>query len=124
MVAVSRLRNIKNASEIKKNDEISPRWVTKLNKVYGDESWRDLYSESPQVNLFGEIELGREPGVDGLIRIYKNKLKSLLGDRFLDQRRLLKNSNNSTLFAFMFFVGNSAGITSAKRIAKHILDHL
>ena len=124
MVAVSRLRNIKNASEIKKPDDISSRWVAKLNKVYGDESWRDLYSESPQGNLFGDIELGRKPGVDGLIQIYKKKLNSLLGNRFLDQHRLLKNSKNSTLFAFMFFVGNPAGIVPAKRIAKHILDHI
>ena len=98
--------------------------VAKLNIVYGDESWRSLYSESPQPTFFGDIELGREPSVDGLIRIYKNKLKSLLGDRFLDKHRLLKNSKKSTLFAFMFFVGHPAGITPAKRIAKHNLNHL
>lgn len=92
--------------------------------MFGDRSWRELYRENPQQSLFGGVEHGRDTGVDGLLAIYKNKLTSLFGDRFLAQSRTLKNSRNSPLFELLFCVGNPRGIKPAKNIAKHILDHL
>ena len=105
-------------------DDISVQWVTRLNKVFGDESWRGLYRESPQGHLFGDVGHERDTGVNGLLAIYRNKLNRLFGDRFLEQSRTLKNSKNSALFDFLFCVGNTEGIGLAKRIAKHILEHL
>ena len=63
-------------------------------------------------------------GVDGLIGIYKKKLSSLFGNRFLQKSQTLKNSKNSALFEFLFCIGNSKGIEPAKRIATHILEHM
>ena len=105
-------------------DEISPEWGKRLTRIFGDESWRNLYQEDPQGNLFGGVEYQREPGVDGLIDIYKEKLRTLFGKRFLEKSRTLRNSKNSPLFEFMFCVGNPNGIGPAKRIAKHILEHI
>ena len=108
----------------KRPDDITGGWVTRLTKVFGDESWRELYRESPQQPLFGGVEHERTTGVDGLLEIYKKKLTKLFGDRFLKKSRTLKNSRNSPLFEFVFCVGNSKGLDPAKRIAKHILEHL
>ena len=105
-------------------DEISPEWAKRLTRIFGDESWRNLYQEDPQGNLFGGVEYQREPGVDGLIDIYKEKLRTLFGKRFLEKSRTLRNSRNSPLFEFMFCVGNPNGIGPAKRIAKYILEHM
>ena len=105
-------------------DEISPEWAKRLSRIFGDESWRKLYQEDPQGNLFGGVEYQREPGVDGLIDIYKEKLRTLFGKRFLEKSQTLRNSRNSPLFEFMFCVGNPNGIGPAKRIAKHILEHI
>ena len=105
-------------------DNISQKWVNRLNCIYGDESWRDLYSISPQLSLFGDEEQQRPEGIDGLIEIYKSKLYQLFGDRFLNQSRTLKNSKNSALFEFLFCVGNPNGIGPARRIAEHILKNL
>ena len=105
-------------------DNISQKWVNRLNRIYGDESWRDLYSISPQLSLFGDEEQQRPEGIDGLIEIYKSKLDQLFGDRFLNQSRTLKNSKNSALFEFLFCVGNPKGIGPARRIAEHILKDL
>ena len=63
----------------------------------------------------------RDPGTDGLLKIYKDKLSDLFGDRFLTQSRTLKNSRNSALYEFLFCVGNSRGIDPAKRIAEYLL---
>lgn len=108
----------------KRPDDIRPGWAKRLTIVFGDESWRDLYQISPQLSLFGTVEHERESGVNGLIDIYKSKLESLFQDRFLSRSRTLKNSKNSALFEFLFCVGNPSGIGPAKRIAKHILDHI
>ncbi len=105
-------------------DNISQKWVNRLNLIYGDESWRDLYSISPQLSLFGDEEQQRPEGIDGLIEIYKNKLNQLFGDRFLEKSQTLKNSKNSALFEFLFCVGNPNGIGPARRIAEHILKGL
>lgn len=108
----------------RKPDDISSRWADRLTDVFGNEGWRNLYQPSLQGNLFGEVEHVRDRGIDGLISIYKRNLESLFGNRFLKESATLKNSKNSALFEFLFCVGNPSGIAPAKRIAKHILEHI
>ena len=108
----------------KRPDDIEPKWAQRLTKVYGNESWRDLYRESEQMELFGHIKHERVPGVNRLVSIYKENLKALFGNRFLEQSRTLRNSRNSALFEFLFCVGNPRGIGPAKHIAKHILEYM
>ncbi len=117
--AVSRMLPIS-----RKPGDISEAWVEKLNKVYGDDSWKNLYGKNPQLHLFGVKEYKRTHGVSGLVEIYKDKLGELFGDRFLRESCPLKNSNNSELFEFLFCVGNERGIGPAKKIAEHILGHI
>ena len=99
-------------------------WEGRLTRVYGGDCWRRLYSERKQQNLFGELEYERDPGVEGLLDIYRRKLSNLFGARFLQQSRTLKNSRNSALFEFLFCVGHPGGINLAKRIATHILERI
>ena len=109
---------------LRQPDDISSEWVSRLTRIFGDESWRDLYREVPQRHLFRNVEYQRDPGVDGLIGIYKENLKDLFGKRFLEKSQPLKNSKNSILFEFMFCVGNPRGISPATKIANHILKHI
>ncbi len=97
-------------------------WAEKLTRIFGDESWRNLYYVNPQLSLFGEELQQRDPGTVGIVRIYKEKLKNLFGPRFMDQSTTFVNSKNAPLFEFVFCVGNEAGIGPAKRIAGHILN--
>ena len=110
---------------ISKNpNDISDKWADRLTRIYGDESWRDLYSISPQqpLPLFGDELQQRDSGVDGIVKIYKDKLQSLFGQRFMERSKTFTTSRNSPLFEFMFCVGNPKGATIAKRIAGHILN--
>ena len=104
-------------------EDVSAEWEARLNLVYGDESWKDLYKERKQGNLFGELKYERDPGVDGLMEIYKDNLRNLFGERLLNKSTTFKNSKNSPLFEFLFCVGNLNGVKIATKIAKHILDH-
>ena len=108
----------------RKPEDVSGGWTDRLNKIYGDDSWENLYSKNLQMNLFGDEEYERARGVNGLVEIYKEKLAKLFDDRFLSKSRTLKNSKKSALFEFLFCVGNERGIGPAKRIAKHILEHM
>ena len=109
----------------RKPDGISPKMARSLSRVFGDQSWRDLYSVSLQQSLFdGEEEYQRYSGSSGIIEIYKENLRNLFGKRFMEKSKTFKNSKNSPLFEFIFCVGSSnpKAISLAKKIAKHILD--
>lgn len=105
-------------------DDIDQKWVARLTAVFGDESWRGLYQERRQPDLFDHDAREREPGTDGLLHIYKGKLAALFGDRFLHKSRTLRNSRKSALFEFMFCAGHPRGAGIAKEIAGHILENL
>ena len=107
-------------------DDIDPGWVARLTRVFGDESWRGLYRQNPQLTLFGDVEHERDRGVKELVEIYKNKLGRLFGDRFLSSSRTLKNSKGSALFEMIFCVGSDSpkAIIPAKRIAQHIVEKM
>lgn len=109
--------------KLRRPDDITPGWATKLTKVFGDESWRELYSAAPA--LFEGMDIHtRQHGVDELLEIYKKKLTALFGKRFLQESRTLRNSNNAALFEFLFCVGNEKGTGPAQGIARHILRRL
>ena len=106
----------------KNPDDISEAWADRLTKIFGDESWRELYRENPQLSFFGDQAHQRDPGTEGITRIYKEKLKDLFGPRFMETSKTFMNSRNSPLFEFVFCVGNERGIGPALRAASHILN--
>lgn len=120
---VSALQRMLPSSRIP--DDISPGWSNRLTRVYGDDSWRNLYQKTPQMGLFdGHSGNFRERGVQGLTNIFKGNLKRLFGKRFLEKSRTLKNSRGSPLFEFIFCVGSDSptAILRAKEAADHIVS--
>ena len=105
----------------KRPEEVNEQWPLCLNRIYGGDSWAELYGPSEQRSLFGPPQERRHRGVDGLLRIYKNRLRDLFGGRFLDESATLMNSRGSPLFELLFAVGNPRGIGPAKSIARHLV---
>ena len=116
VMAVSRLLTITRVPE-SSNSRI-------LTRVYGDFSWRELYRPSAQGELLEPRRCERDRGVEKLTRIYKDKLRTLFGARFMDDSATLRASNNAVLFEFIFCVGNPSmkAIRPAKRIARHLVS--
>ncbi len=106
----------------RKPEDISGSLVNSLTRIFGDKRWQELYSVSPQMSLFGKKTHQREAGADEIIKSYKEKLKGLFGNRFMEKSKTFKNSKNSPLFEFIFCAGNPAGAQLAKSIAGHILN--
>ena len=109
---------------LRRPDKIDERWVSRLTTVFGDQSWRDLYRIRAQPDFFIEEAYERDPGGEGLRAIYKDKLTTLFGDRFLPRSRTFKNSRNSALFEFLFCAGHPSGAKIAKDIAGQIQRNL
>jgi len=107
----------------KKPSAISQGLADRLDLVYGDKSWTDLYRPSSQGELFGPPPSVRDPGIEGLLKIYKQKLGEVFGDRLLGESLTLKNSN-SAMYELIFCCGNPSpkAIGASKRIAKHLIQ--
>lgn len=107
-------------------EDISEIWASKLTEIFGNSSWKELYSPSIQMSLFGEERAERDPGVEGIIRIYKQRLSDLFGTRFLEDSVTLRNSRNSPMFEFIFCVGSPSqrAIRLAKDVARHLIRSL
>ena len=103
-------------------DDIGSAWVSRLHQIFGNESWRDLYQKNPQEDMFNNSGHIRNPGVDGLLSIYKENLNGLFGSRFMSKSKTLTTSNGAPLFEFIFCAGHPNGARIAKNIAGHIID--
>lgn len=106
----------------RKPDDIDLRWVDCLNRIFGNESWRNLYQKNLQGDMFDSPGHFRDSGVDGLSSVYKENLNELFGERYMPKSRTLKTSNGAPLFEFIFCAGHPNGAKIAKDIAGHIID--
>lgn len=101
-------------------ESINPLWAEHLTRVFGDESWRDLYKASAQLPLIGERGIESERGFDGIVELYKRKLAVAFPNVAPISRRLF-NSQGSPLFEFIFAAANAG---RGGRIAVDIADHI
>lgn len=97
-----------------------PKLEGRLTKVFGDKSWKDLYHDDPQRNLFEEPSI-RDPGVQLIRNAYEEKLRGAFGNRLLDCSKPFANSKNSPFFDLIFCAGNERGIKVSHKIAKYLL---
>ena len=105
----------------KKPEDVDPTWAEKLTLIFGGNSWQNFYKTNPQQNVFGDDEVIMDEGVRGILNLYKNQLRSLFGNRLLEESKTFKTDKNSAMFEFIFCVGskNPKAIEIAKNIARH-----
>ena len=96
-----------------------------LTRVFGDDTWKNLYNEDENSDLWGgqASHYIRSSGVEPILDLFKSRLSNLLGQRFLTESRTLFNTKNALFFEFLFFVGNPvpAAIKAAKNIASYLI---
>lgn len=96
---------------------------TRLTRVFGDESWRDLQHLPAQRSLFGDDQVETDPGVAGIVEIYRGKLNQAFA-QVAPNARTFRNSRNSPMYELMFAAGNPRGAPLAVKIADYILTKL
>ncbi|MCL2827157.1 MAG: three-Cys-motif partner protein TcmP [Oscillospiraceae bacterium] len=91
-------RNLYNNGRIPQANE------EKLNRIFGTTDWKEqLYTNSPQLTLFGDLEKEKIP--DGLRQFIIKRLRETFSN-VADNPAVLKNKTNSPLFLLCFAVSN------------------
>jgi len=106
----------------KSPSDVDPKWELKLNSVFGDDRWKEMYQTTP--SLFGD-QLESIPGTDPIADLYKEKLHKVFPG-VASKSATLRNSTGSPLFEFIFAISNpnNKARGAALRIANHILNNL
>lgn len=96
---------------------------TRLMRVFGDESWRDLQHLPAQRSLFGDGQVETDPGVAEIVETYRGKLNQAFA-QVAPNARTFRKSRNSPMYELMFAAGNPRGAPLAVKIADYVLTRL
>lgn len=108
---------------LKKDKQIDPAWVKKLNTIFGDNGWEEeFYKVNPQLNLFETEGYIKDANTEEIKRYICKRLETVFAN-VSPNPRILYNSKNSPLFLFCFAVSNDnpRAFELAMRGANHIL---
>jgi three-Cys-motif partner protein len=96
-----------NRNAIWKNSEKVPQaGVDRMNKFWGDESWRAAaYAESRQTNLFGP-EMVKQ-GNEQIVAAFRERLKKVAGFGFVPAPLPMRNNRNAVVY-YLFFASPRA----------------
>ncbi len=105
-----------------KNGQIRAIWRERLNLLFGDDGWYDVFYRTIKTpGLFGEKEVTEKIGDFDLISEYfVQRLKTIFAG-VADNPLPLLNSHNNPLYLLCFASGNPKGAKTAIKIAQDIL---
>lgn len=105
-----------NRNAIWKNPQKAPQaGVDRMNKFWGDETWRQAaYAEARQRNFFGP-ELVKQ-GNEQIVAAFRDRLKKVAGFAFVPQPLPMRNSRNADVY-YLFFA-------SPKAVAEKIITDI
>jgi three-Cys-motif partner protein len=94
-----------------------PEGVERMNRFWGDESWRDAaYAESQQGHLWGDVEEEKQPN-RAIVSAFRERLKKVGGFEYaIDEPLPMTNSKNAVVY-YLFFA-------SWKPVAKTIIEDI
>jgi three-Cys-motif partner protein len=95
---------------------VPPSQIERMNKFWGDESWKDVaYEESPQQDLWGKEEVQKTTNKQ-MARAFQQRLKEVAGFSYVPDPLPMKNSNNAVVY-YLFFASHKP---AAEKIMKDI----
>lgn len=103
-----------------KPENADPSDVVRMNRFWGDESWRDVvYEPNPQSNLWGDAEIVKVQGAnDKIAEAYRQRLLQVAGFKYAPEPLPFRNSLDRTVY-YLFFASPKA---VAKNIVQDIFD--
>jgi three-Cys-motif partner protein len=97
-------------------DNVLELQLERMNKFWGDASWRDMaYSESPQLQLFGERSEEKVSNED-MAEAFRTRLRNVAGFKNVPKPIAMRNSRNAVVY-YLFFA-------SQKQFAGHIVEDI
>ena len=94
---------------LKKREVPSQSAIEVLTRIFGDDSFLNLYQESRQLTIFGERPMERVTlDAESVSNLYRNRLKTLF--KYVSQPKIMRNSTNSPLYALIMASHNERAI--------------
>lgn len=100
-----------------------PEHEPRLNRVFGNDAWKDLYEEKRQPTLYEEevVSYHSDRGTEAIVRRYREQMEKIFAG--VSKAKSLRHPRkNSVLFDLVFAVSNPKAEPLAMRIARHILQ--
>ena len=105
-----------------KSGEIPEQWAGRLNNLFGEDAWREIFYPKQEANLFGDEPSSKVPRVfDALSEYVTKRLQTVFAGTHKSPL-VLRNKTGAPLFLLCFACGNPKGARIATRIASHIID--
>jgi hypothetical protein len=99
-------------------DSADPTQVKRLNRFWGDESWRSA-AYSTKGNLFGYEEKSSN---DDLAKAYRDRLKNIAGFGYVPDPIPMRTKTGSTIYYLYFAAPKSKDGQTANGILTYIFD--
>jgi len=81
---------------------VSKQQIDRMNRFWGDESWRDIaYTDSPQLNLFGEASEEKVSNED-VAEAFRKRLIRVAGFKHVPKPIAMRNTQNAIVY-YLFF---------------------
>ncbi len=89
----------------RKPDEVSRSQIKRMNRFWGDESWRqEAYVPSPQIKLFGETEELKTSN-EAIAEAFRTRLEEVAGFRNVPKPIAMRNTQNAIVY-YLFFASH------------------
>ena len=103
---------------LRKPDEVSPDQVKRMNRFWGDESWRQVaYLPSKQRKLFGDADIEKASN-EKIAEAFRKRLKKVAGFKNVPKPIAMRNTQNSVVY-YLFFASHKL---VAEDITKYIFN--
>jgi len=90
---------------LRKQDEVSPVQIKRMNRFWGDESWRqDAYLPSKQIKLFGDADLQKVSN-EKVAEAFRKRLIKVAGFKNVPQPIAMRNTQNAVVY-YLFFASH------------------
>jgi three-Cys-motif partner protein len=97
----------------KNPDTVQPDQALRMNKFWGDDSWRGSAYNKEQ-DLFGPIEV--KASNEAVIAAYRKRLKEVAGFKYVPEPLPMRNTRGAVVYYLFFASQNSTG----NKIAEHV----
>ncbi len=89
----------------RKPDEVSRSQIKRMNRFWGDESWRqEAYVPSPQIKLFGETEELKTSN-EAIAEAFRTRFEEVAGFRNVPKPIAMRNTQNAIVY-YLFFASH------------------
>lgn len=97
-------------------EKVSEWGIKRMSAFWGDDSWRNsAYKESPQGNLFGEVEQIKQDN-DAIAEAFRKRLQKEATFKFVPSPLPMRNTNGATVYDLFFASHNKTGAKIIKDI--------